>query len=84
VLSCSTDSIQVHQAWQNAHATEEEDGLGAEPSFPMLGDKNQRLCRALDVLDESTGLAYHVLILLDRRGDVIYRERANGEHVRVS
>ncbi len=32
--------------------------------------------RALDVLDEETGLAYHALILLDPSGDVVYKETA--------
>ncbi len=39
--------------------------------------------RALDVLDEDSGLAHHTLVLLDQRGKVKYRETA-GEGEAVS
>lgn len=73
-MACSTDSVHVHKAWQNTSSSEENDGLGRVTPFPLLGDKTQRLCRSLGVLDESAGVARHALLLLNPTGDLIYRD----------
>jgi len=35
------------------------------------------------VLDEDAGVANHSLILFDRKGEIVYRETANGDGVGV-
>ncbi len=45
MFACSTDSVQVHLAWQNTDSSDEAEGLGVVAPFPLLGDKTQRLCR---------------------------------------
>ena len=77
MFACSTDSVNTHLAWQNTKASEESDGLGSETPFPLLGDNAQRLARSLDVLDEEKGTARHALVVLNPKGDVVYREIAS-------
>ena len=71
--------MQVHLTWQNTKASEEADGLGVEMPFHLLGDKTQRLCRALEVLDEETGLARHSLVLINPQGEIVHKETAMNE-----
>jgi peroxiredoxin (alkyl hydroperoxide reductase subunit C) len=62
VYGVSTDSEYVHLAWRQNHAD-----LKNLP-FPMLADTNQRLSRALGILDEDEGVAKRATFLVDPNG----------------
>eukprot|EP00095_Tigriopus_kingsejongensis_P002064 maker-scaffold177_size283923-snap-gene-1.30 protein:Tk02064 transcript:maker-scaffold177_size283923-snap-gene-1.30-mRNA-1 annotation:"thioredoxin-dependent peroxide mitochondrial" len=74
ILTCSTDSIQVHCAWQKTDGPNEEDQLGNVPNIRMLGDVAQRLCRSLDALNEAIGSAHHAVYVIHPNGNVIHKE----------
>ena len=79
IFACSTDSAEVHDAWQKTAASEESDGLGRQTPFPMLGDNTKRLCRALDVLDEGDDVARHAVVVINKEGDVVHKSVMDDE-----
>jgi len=62
IYGVSTDSEFVHLAWRQNHAD-----LKDLP-FAMLADTNQRLSRALGILDEEAGVARRATFLVDPEG----------------
>lgn len=62
LLTASTDSVFSHKAWCDAHA----DLKGMK--YPMLADTGHQLSKAFDVLDESKGIAYRGVYLIDPTG----------------
>ncbi|APZ91620.1 peroxiredoxin [Fuerstiella marisgermanici] len=64
LLTASTDSVYSHKGWCDAH-----EDLG-QLKFPMIGDVNQRLSAAFDVLDEDKGVAYRGVYLIDPNGSL--------------
>lgn len=62
VFSVSTDTEFSHFAWHQTSPT-----IG-KIQFPMLADPTARLCRELDVLNESTGLALRGTFIVDPEG----------------
>ena len=62
LLTASTDSVYSHKGWCDSH----EDL--AELKYPMIGDVNQQLSQAFNVLDEEKGIAYRGINLIDPNG----------------
>ncbi|VDP40678.1 unnamed protein product [Schistosoma mattheei] len=55
VIACSTDSVYAHLAWTKLDR--KAGGLG-QMNIPLLSDKNLRISRAYEVLDEQEGHAF--------------------------
>jgi peroxiredoxin (alkyl hydroperoxide reductase subunit C) len=64
VLTASTDSVYSHKGWCDSHP--ELKGL----KYLMLSDSTHKLSADYDVLDESLGLAYRGIYLIDPKGIV--------------
>ncbi|QDU63992.1 Alkyl hydroperoxide reductase subunit C [Planctomycetes bacterium Pan216] len=62
VLTASTDSEFSHKGWCDVH-----EDLG-KLKYPMLADPGHALTEAYDVLDETKGLAYRGVYLIDPQG----------------
>ena len=62
LLTASTDSTYSHKGWCASH-----DDLKSL-KYPMLADTNHRLSSAYGVLDESRGIAYRGVFLIDPNG----------------
>ena len=60
VLTCSTDSVYSHKAWQ-------EHGLGPI-KFPMIGDTNHNVAEAFGVLLSDKGIALRGTFIIDPNG----------------
>ncbi|CAH8558863.1 unnamed protein product [Schistosoma guineensis] len=65
VIACSTDSVYAHLAWTKLDR--KAGGLG-QMNIPLLSDKNLRISRAYEVLDEQEGHAFRGMFLIDRNG----------------
>ncbi|CAI2729559.1 unnamed protein product [Schistosoma spindalis] len=65
VIACSTDSAYAHLAWTKLDR--KAGGLG-QMNIPLLSDKNLRISRAYEVLDEQEGHAFRGMFLIDRNG----------------
>ncbi|CAH8562893.1 unnamed protein product [Schistosoma margrebowiei] len=65
VIACSTDSVYAHLAWTKLDR--KAGGLG-QMNIPLLSDKNLRISRAYEVLDEQEGHAFRGMFLIDRKG----------------
>merc|ERR1712226_373496 len=79
IVACSTDSAQIHMAWQHTpreDGEEEAPGLGKTMPFPILGDQTRRLSRSMGVLDEEKSTVMPALVILNPEGDIIYRDMA--------
>ncbi len=66
LLTASTDSVYSHKGWCDAH----EDMTGMK--YLMIGDVNQQLASAFDVLDDEKGIAYRGIYLIDPQGKLRY------------
>ncbi|CAH8561712.1 unnamed protein product [Schistosoma curassoni] len=55
VIACSTDSVYAHLAWTKLDR--KAGGLG-QMNIPLLSDKNLKISRAYEVLDEQEGHAF--------------------------
>lgn len=66
LLTASTDSVYSHKGWCDSHAEL------AEMKYLMIGDVNQQLASAFDVLDEEKGIAYRGIYLIDPQGQLRY------------
>ncbi len=62
VLTASTDSVYSHKGWCDSHKDL------AALKYLMIGDTNQKLSAAYDVLDCSKGIAYRGVYLIDPNG----------------
>lgn len=62
VLTASTDSVYSHKGWCDSHKDL------AALKYLMIGDTNQKLSVAYDVLDCSKGIAYRGVYLIDPNG----------------
>lgn len=62
VLTASTDSVFSHKGWCDSH-----DEL-KDLKYLMIGDTNQELSKAYDVLDCTKGIAYRGVYLIDPSG----------------
>ncbi|CAH8561729.1 unnamed protein product [Schistosoma bovis] len=65
VIACSTDSVYAHLAWTKLDR--KAGGLG-QMNIPLLSDKNLKISRAYEVLDEQEGHAFRGMFLIDRNG----------------
>lgn len=59
VYSVSEDDEYVHQAWAKA-----SEKIG-KIKYPMLSDRNGKLARQFDVLDEESGNAFRAVFIID-------------------
>ncbi|MEZ6039773.1 MAG: peroxiredoxin [Planctomycetaceae bacterium] len=66
LLTASTDSVFSHKGWCDSH-----DDLKSL-KYLMIGDTNQELSRAYDVLDCEKGIAYRGIYLIDPNGVLRY------------
>jgi len=62
VLTASTDSVFSHKGWCDAHPD-----LG-KLEYPMLADTSHELSDAYGVLDDTKGIAYRGVYLIDPEG----------------
>ncbi len=67
VVACSVDSAYTHLAWLN---TPRNVGGIAGIEYPLLSDLDKTIARSFGVLDESNGIAYRGLFIIDRDGIV--------------
>ncbi|KAF2894258.1 hypothetical protein ILUMI_11919 [Ignelater luminosus] len=65
VIAVSTDSQFTHLAWTNV--PRKEGGLG-EINLPLLADKSGKVSKDYGVLNESTGISYRGLFIIDPKG----------------
>jgi len=65
IVACSCDSHFSHLAWINT--PRKEGGLG-KMEIPILSDFNKNIARSFGVLDESSGIPYRGLFLVDPAG----------------
>jgi alkyl hydroperoxide reductase subunit AhpC len=82
IILCSTDSKYTHFAWRTMAKKfiGYESLSGKKVPYAMIGDKNQRLSRALGVLDEKGGYSKTALLIIDKEGRVRHREvKQNGQ-----
>ena len=64
VISVSTDTAFVHQAWHEKSPT-----IG-KVKFPMLADPARRVCTAYGTLIEDEGLSQRCTVIIDPKGIV--------------
>jgi len=62
VIAASTDSHFSHLAWVNT--PRKQGGLG-EMNIPLLADKNSKISRDYDVINEDTGIPFRGLFIID-------------------
>lgn len=67
IVGCSIDSPFSHAAWL---ATPKTKGGIQGISYPIVSDIHKSIARSFDVLNESEGIAYRGLFLIDRDGVV--------------
>ncbi len=65
LVACSVDSCYSHSAWLN---TPKGKGGIEGIEYPLIADLNKGIARAYQVLEESSGIAYRGLFLLDKKG----------------
>ncbi|KAG5482742.1 hypothetical protein CUR178_06779 [Leishmania enriettii] len=65
VIACSTDSEYAHLQWTSQDR--KKGGLGPM-EIPMLADKTKFICRSYGVLEESKGVAYRGVFIIDPNG----------------
>jgi peroxiredoxin 2/4 len=65
IIGCSVDSAFSHLAW--LHTPQSKGGIQGI-TYPLLSDLDKSISRNFQVLDESSGIAYRGLFLLDRKG----------------
>ncbi len=65
VVGCSVDSSFSHLAWQNV--SRKEGGIEGV-SYPIVSDLTKSIARDFGVLDESQGIAFRGLFLIDKSG----------------
>lgn len=68
VVSISTDSVYVHQAWAREH----EDIKKIQ--FPMASDRSGKFSRMMGVYDESKGIAHRASFIIDPDGRIVAME----------
>ncbi|XP_018645128.1 Peroxiredoxin, Prx2 [Schistosoma mansoni] len=78
VIACSTDSVYAHLAWTKLDR--KAGGLG-QMNIPLLSDKNLRISRAYEVLDEQEGHAFRFVLLIDEHIFCYIYHVANDTHV---
>lgn len=66
LLTASTDSVYSHKGWCDSHP-----GLKGLKHL-MLSDTNHKLSSAYGVLDETAGIAYRGIFLIDPKGVLRY------------
>ncbi|GAB1863595.1 thioredoxin-dependent peroxiredoxin [Camponotus japonicus] len=62
VIAASTDSHFSHLAWVNT--PRKQGGLG-EMNIPLLADKNSKISRDYNVINEDTGIPFRGLFIID-------------------
>jgi peroxiredoxin 2/4 len=67
VVAVSTDSANSHLAWKGMAL---EDGGIGNISYPLVADLKKEISIAYDVLDDSEGIAFRGLFLIDAKGIV--------------
>lgn len=65
VVAVSTDSQFTHLAWTNV--PRKDGGLG-EINLPLFADKSLKVSKDYGVLNESTGISYRGLFIIDPKG----------------
>ncbi|KAG5483066.1 hypothetical protein LSCM4_07285 [Leishmania orientalis] len=65
VIACSMDSEYAHLQWTSQDR--KKGGLGPM-EIPMLADKTKSISRAYGVLEESKGVAYRGVFIIDPKG----------------
>ncbi|KAF7278363.1 peroxiredoxin 2 [Rhynchophorus ferrugineus] len=65
LIGVSTDSHFSHLAWINT--PRKQGGLG-EMNIPLLADKSMAISKAYGVLDESSGVSFRGLFIIDGKG----------------
>lgn len=65
VIAASTDSHFSHLAWINT--PRKQGGLG-QMNVPLLSDKSMAIARSYGVLDESSGVPFRGLFIIDKNG----------------
>ncbi|CAH8635523.1 unnamed protein product [Schistosoma bovis] len=66
ILAISPDSLESHIAWYCAPI--QKNGLGENVHFPLLEDKNMRICKAYGVSNEDNGSALMSIFVIDTNG----------------
>ncbi|QDT38545.1 peroxiredoxin [Stratiformator vulcanicus] len=64
VLTASTDSVFSHKGWCESHPELKD------LKYPMLADTGHTLSKSFGVLDETQGIAYRGIFLIDPQGIV--------------
>ena len=67
VVGCSVDSAFSHLAWVN---TPRSKGGIQGVQYPLVSDLNKTIAREFNVLNESEGVAFRGLFLIDKQGVV--------------
>mgnify|MGYP000238804435 CR=1 FL=1 len=68
VISISTDSAYVHQAWAQQH----EDIKKIQ--FPMASDRSGKFSRLMGVYDETKGISHRASFIVDPDGKIVAME----------
>jgi peroxiredoxin (alkyl hydroperoxide reductase subunit C) len=68
VISISTDSAYVHQAWAQQH----EDIKKIQ--FPMASDRSGKFSRMMGVYDETKGISHRASFIVDPDGKIVAME----------
>uniref|UniRef100_A0A3Q0KJ86 thioredoxin-dependent peroxiredoxin n=2 Tax=Schistosoma mansoni TaxID=6183 RepID=A0A3Q0KJ86_SCHMA len=66
ILAISPDSLESHIAWYCAPI--QKNGLDENVHFPLLEDKNMRICKAYGVSNEDNGSALMSIFVIDTNG----------------
>jgi peroxiredoxin 2/4 len=67
ILAVSIDSQFAHLAWIQ---TERKQGGLGDIAYPLISDLTKQISRQYGVLDETTGIAFRGLYIIDRQGIV--------------
>ncbi|XP_015915116.1 peroxiredoxin 2 [Parasteatoda tepidariorum] len=65
VVACSTDSHFSHLAWIN---TPRKDGGLGKMNIPLLADKNAKISKDYGVYEETQGIPFRGLFIIDEKG----------------
>jgi len=69
ILGVSTDSVYAHRAW--LRTSQEENGIRGT-RYPLASDKTHAVSEAYGVLEESEGVAFRGLFIIDPEGILQY------------
>lgn len=65
ILAISTDSVYAHKVFT------EVSPAAAQVTFPLISDRTQNISKSYRALNEKTGAAYRVTIIIDPEGTIV-------------